>query len=372
MYDSIYYPPFERQGGWRSLVIPNEAPTAAQKQKLFQTTGLDWDKLHEAWKFCERFDGADSLLVIRHGWIAGEWHNFTAPRGIASCTKSLTALALAKLFDLSDAEKLPQRIDVEDAAWPFLPAKWAETEPARKLLRIRHLLTMTSGLTPYDGPYEADYEDKVFAQTVEAPPGTVWAYASVPVDMLSLVIENLSGRTLDGFFNEHINAAIGAAPVEWGRFGSHTGGSGGPEGGARFPARELARVGYLVLRGGAWEKGEQREQVISEARLRQFTQWASWLEKTKWRQPNFAFEPQANCYYGYLWWNNRTGQALGEGAPRDTVYMSGWGKQACFVAPSLDMVVVRLGPNRALNGHPEFYPELWTRLRAAITDLPDK
>jgi CubicO group peptidase (beta-lactamase class C family) len=188
--------------------------------------------------------------------------------------------------------------------------------------------------------------------------------------MLSLVIENLTGRTLDGFFNEHINAAIGAAPVEWGRFGSHTGGSGGPGGGARFPARELGRVGYLVLRGGLWEKDGQREQVISEARLRQFTQWAPCLEKTTWRQPNFAFEPQANGYYGYLWWNNRTGQALGEGVPGDAVYMSGWGKQACFVVPSLDMVVVRLGPNRALNGHPEFYHELWTRLIAAITDLP--
>jgi CubicO group peptidase (beta-lactamase class C family) len=357
-----YYPPPENKGGWRSLVSPNESPTAEQKWIILQTTGLDWDKLHEAWKYCESFGGPDSLLVIRRGWVAGEWHNFTVPRGIASCTKSLTALAMAKLFDMSDAGKLPKRIDMDDAAWRFLPAKWAETEPARQRIRIRHLLTMTSGLTPYDGPYEADYEEKVFAQTVEALPGMVWAYASVPVDILSLVIENVSGRTLERFFNEYINAAIGAVPVEWGRFGNHTGGSGGPEGGARFLARELARVGYLVLRGGAWEKDGQREQVISFARLLEFTQGASWLEKKKWRQPNFVPILGTNCYYGHLWWNNRTGQALGEGAPRDAVYMSGWGKQACFVVPSLDMVVVRLGPNRALNAHAEFYHELWARL----------
>lgn len=85
--------------------------------------------------------------------------------------------------------------------------------------------------------------EKVLAQTVEAPPVTVWAYASAPVDMLSFVMENLSGLTLEAFFNEHINAAIGAAPVEWGRFGNHTGGSGGPGDGARLPARELARGG---------------------------------------------------------------------------------------------------------------------------------
>jgi len=64
---------------------------------------------------------------------------------------------------------------------------------------------------------------KIFAQTVEVPPGTVWAYASVPVDMLSLVIENVSGQKMGDFFNEYINNVIGTAPIEWGKFGGHTG-----------------------------------------------------------------------------------------------------------------------------------------------------
>lgn len=366
MTDTVYYPPSESEGGWRSLISPNDTPTTEERQKIIQTAGLDWDKLYEAWKYCESFGGPNSLLLIRHGWIVGEWYNFTEPRGIASCTKSLTGLAMAKLFDLGDAGELTKHIDIDDEAWKFLPSKWIEAEPERKHIRIRNMLTMTSGLTPYDGPYEADYEEKVFAQTVESPPGTVWAYASVPVDMLSLVIENVSGQKMGDFFNKYINNAIGTAPIEWGKFGSHTGGSGGPGGGTRFPARELARVGYLVLHNGAWERDGQREQVISEMRIKEFTRKASWLEGTKWRQPNFAFEPQANRYYGCLWWNNSTGQALGESVPRDVVYMSGWGKQACFVVPSLDMVVVRLGPNRILNEYPEFYHELWERLMKAV------
>jgi CubicO group peptidase (beta-lactamase class C family) len=229
---------------------------------------------------------------------------------------------------------------------------------------------MTSGLTPYDGPYQADYEDKVHAQTVEAPPGTVWAYASVPVDMLSLVIENVTGRTEEAFFNEHFSVPIGAAPVQWGQFNNHTGGSGGPGGGTRFPARELARVGYLVLRDGVWQKDGKTTQVLSTARVREFTRWAPFLEATKWRQPNFAREPNGNLSYSHLWWNNRTGQTLGPAVPRDAVYMSGWGKQTCAVVPSLDLVVVRLGPERKLNDHPEYYRELWSRLMAAITDAP--
>jgi CubicO group peptidase (beta-lactamase class C family) len=367
---AAYYPPPENQGGWRSLVPANQPASAEQKQRILQTTGIDWDKLHEGWKYCTRFGGPNSLLVIRRGWVAGEWHDFTNPRGIASCTKSLTALAMAKLFDLSDAGRLPKRVGIEDEAWRYLPAKWAEAEPARKQIRLRHLLTMTSGLTPYDGPYQADYESKVYAQTVEAPPGTVWAYASVPVDMLGLVIEDVTGRTQEEFFHTHLGAAIDAAPIKWGRWGSHTGGSGGPEGGARFPARELARVGYLVLRDGLWQKDGKSEQVLSTARLREFTRWAPFLEATRWRQPNFAREPNGNLSYSHLWWNNRTGQTLGPAVPRDAVYMSGWGKQTCVVVPSLDLVVVRLGPNRTLNEHPEYYRELWSRLMAAVTDAP--
>jgi len=133
-------------------------------------------------------------------------------------------------------------------------------------------------------------------------------------------------------------------------------------GGARFTPRELARVGYLVLNDGAWDGAY----VISRERIRTVTRRAPWLEKTTWRQPNFAREPDANLVYGHLWWTNRTGQTLGEAAPKDAVYMSGYGKQACFVVPSLDMVVVRLGSDRTLNDHPEFYPELWKRLMSAV------
>jgi len=153
---------------------------------------------------------------------------------------------------------------------------------------------------------------------------------------------------------------------KWGQLSEHTGGSGGPQGGAQFPARELARVGYLALHHGVWSQNGGHRQVISAERLDAFVQREPSLEKATWRQPNFAFEPQSNRYYGHLWWNNHTGQGLGDGAPRDAFYMSGWGKQACFVVPSLDMVVVRLGPDRTLNEHPEFYPELWKRLMAAV------
>ncbi|MCX7045467.1 MAG: DUF5060 domain-containing protein [Candidatus Sumerlaeota bacterium] len=360
-----YFPPPETQGGWRALVKPNRAASAAEKKAVHEKAELDWDKLKAGQDYCAGFETPNSLLVIRHGWIAGEWNNYSNPRGVASCTKSVTALAMAKLFDLSDAGRLPKRISIEDEAWRFLPPEWSAPDPALKAIRIRHMMTMSSGLTPYDGPYKINYLQQVFGQKVEAPPGTVWAYASVPVDLLSLIIENVTSETEEAFFNREINAPIGAAPVKWGQFNGHSSGSGGL-GGPFYLARDFARLGYMALHDGAWEKDGQRIQVISAERIKTFTRWAPFLEKTTWRQPNFAFEPHANQYYGHLWWTNRTGEGMGNAAPRDAFYMSGWGKQACFIVPSLDMVVVRIGADRKLNEHPEFYHELWNRLMPAV------
>jgi hypothetical protein len=52
--------------------------------------------------------------------------------------------------------------------------------------------------------------------------------------------------------------------------------------------------------------------------------------------------------------------------PADAFYMSGWGKQICCVIPSLDMVIVRLGPKRELNEVQEYYTEFLSRVTSAV------
>jgi CubicO group peptidase (beta-lactamase class C family) len=352
-----YYPPPETAGGWRALVTANALPAAGQKAVIRKTAGLDWDRLEAGWTYCETLGGPHRLLVIRHGWVAGEWHNFSEPRGIASCTKSLTAVAVAKLADQG-------RIRIDDEAWRYLPPAWAEAEARRKRIRILHLLTMSSGQEPYDGPYQdlEAYAKKVLNVGIEAPPGSVWAYASAPVDQLSLIVEKATGAPMREFFHREISEPIGAAPFEWPDFEGHTGGSGGPRGGARVTPRDLARIGYLMLHRGRWGN----RQVLSSKSVALLTQWAPWLRNLSYREPNYAREKQAQHFYGCLWWTHRTQQPLGEAVPADVYYMSGFGKQACWVFPSLDMIVVRLGSNRPLNDRPEFYRELLSRVMGAV------
>lgn len=366
-----YYPPPEARGGWRSLVEPNVEPSAAQKAGVRDETGLDWDKMQAAWRYCLSQGKRSSLLVIRHGWIAGEWHTFTEPLGIASCTKSLTAVAMAKLFDLSDARQLPKRIGPGELAYRYLPPSWAEEEPARKKIRIRHMMTMSSGLDPYDGPYRdlEAYRRVIVTRKVEAAPGTVWAYASAPVDLLSLIIENVTGQKLGDFIRERIEDPIGVGPVEWREFHGHTGGSGGPGGGARYTPRELARIGYLMLQKGVWDKGSGPTQVLSAKRVALISSWAPFLGKAAFRMPNMGTaKPGSQQFYGYLWWTNRTGEGLSKDVPADAYYMQGWGRQVCVVIPSLDMVAVRLGPDAELNKIADYLPQMMAPIVAAVAD----
>ena len=204
-----YYPPPETKGGWRSLVTANGFPTREQKERILRTAGLNWDRLEEAWKYCEGSGGPHRLLVIRQGWIAAEWNNFSEPQTIASCTKSLTGLAIAKLLDLSDTGRFAKRVRLDDPAHIFMPPSWVEADPRRKRILLRHLLTMSSGQDPYDGPYDdmEAYAKTVLSLGIEAPPGTVWAYSSASVDQLSHVIENVTGMTQREFFHNEISRA---------------------------------------------------------------------------------------------------------------------------------------------------------------------
>lgn len=365
-----YYPPSEAEGGWATLVDRNLEPTPAQRQEILSLTNLDWDQLEVAYDYMRSlYSGQDALLVIRHGYIAAEW-GLDSQFHIASCTKSLTSLAMAKLFDLSDQGQLPQTIGPEDFAYQYLPASWAGGDPARQLIKIKHLLSMSSGLEPYDSPTTTPgYLNTVLAQPVEVPPETEWAYSSSAVDLLSVILQDLTGMSLRNFFDTHIGSEIGVPIPPWGSMGSYNTASAY----SSMSARDLARVAYLTLHDGWWDSGGGPTAVISEARVDLQTQWAEHLAGTEFRIPNFfTNDNQSHLRYGYLFWTNRTDRQpfVGMDVPTDTYYMAGHFTQFVVAIPSLDMIIVRLG-----NGPAPWIDSLMsgvmTRIMAALQGFRD-
>jgi CubicO group peptidase (beta-lactamase class C family) len=129
--------------------------------------------------------------------------------------------------------------------------------------------------------------------------------------------------------------------------------------------RDLARFGYLFLRGGRWAEGVQ---IIS-------SEWVS--ESTSPSTPH-------NDAYGYLWWLNRIGHWIrpsaplreeGDGlliptAPEGSYSARGLGSQIVGIDPETEIVFTRLAevPIDQLFGGPEIEAPLWEAIMASVVE----
>jgi CubicO group peptidase (beta-lactamase class C family) len=141
---------------------------------------------------------------------------------------------------------------------------------------------------------------------------------------LALVFANVMGREVADVMQERVFGPIGIEHLVWDlqgvgtRFGPHT----NAHTGIHVSAREMARFGYLMLRRGRWRD----RQVAPE--------W--WVEQAT------RTSQELNPHYGFTWWVNTAG-TLYPSLPRDAFAARGLHCNLCYVIPSLDLVVARLG-----------------------------
>ncbi len=368
-----YYPPPESKGGWQTLVTKNTAPTAAQKSAVLNAAGLDTDRLVAAWNYVQSLGQRQSLLVIRHGWIVGEW-DYVGTGPVNSCTKSLTGLALAKLFELSDAGRISKKIGYDDFAYHYLPATWGDSDPRKKLIKVRDLPTMCSGLEAMDRGIKS--LDMAMSLPVVHSPETIDQYSSASVMLEGMVIENASGQSLKSFFRRHLSEPIGAESVRlWDAYGA--------AGYAFMQTRDLARFGYLMLHNGAWDSGSGLQQLVRPDLIAKCKQWPPFLMNvadgpgnvTRWLTSGDPPSHLLHTWHG--WWVNwspdwpASQPAVWPFVPKDAFWMSGYGKDICVVIPSLDMIIAhqtaRAGSlEQALSDCPEFFSTLLSKVMAAV------
>jgi CubicO group peptidase (beta-lactamase class C family) len=170
-----------------------------------------------------------------------------------------------------------------------------------------------------------DLERELWAGQLSTAPGAGWEYSDPAFAHLSLAFRGITGEELHEFMERRIFQPIGLENLGWetlgvddDRLGTHT----NPFSTIHISARELARFGYLLGRGGDWEN---RPLVAP---------W--WIAlSTQTSQP---YEQR----YGLTWWVNTQG-TLWPAAPRDAFSALGFNTNLCCVIPSLDLVIVRLG-----------------------------
>jgi CubicO group peptidase (beta-lactamase class C family) len=341
---AVYVPPPESEGGWRWLASP-EAVRALG--------GIDPERLNLACEYNSRFDASSGVAIVRRGYLVAEWYEnsalTTTRYDIWSCTKSFTGTAYGLLFDDCRRGKLPpeRSIDLDLPAYRFIPEGQPLTDERKLGIAFRHLLTMTSGIPgersgiaaiPTEtgvGPFEAAlghapvkarrWPAARWTAKLAAEPGTRWDYSDPAVAHLALAFAHVAGCEMADFLRDRVFGPIGIERLVWdeqgvgaGFIGPHT----NAHTGIHVCARELARFGYLMLRNGRW--GEH--QLIPP--------W--WIDLAT------RSSQTLNPSYGFTWWVN-TPRTLWPGLPADAFAAMGFMSNRCYVIPSLDLVVARVG-----------------------------
>jgi CubicO group peptidase (beta-lactamase class C family) len=357
-----YYPSPEAGDGWRRCRSDDDIRNKA---------GMDPQRLNLiAQAQVQLYSGPWAIAIVRNGYLVREWFGVPAMPAttfdVWSCTKSATGIAFGMLFEDSRNHKLPrkQEIDLESTAYDFIPEGKPLSDPRKEKIKLKYLLSMTSGIPgetqgllgiaviPGNGEFELALgkEPSRFgasAATLMATPGERWDYSDAGFAHLSLIFSRVTGKEIGDYMNERVFRPIGIRNLSWdlqggsGHIGPHT----NAHSGLHLSARDFARLGYLMAHRGRWEG----KQLVPE--------W--WIDLAT------RSSQDLNRSYGYTFWVNTDGTQW-PSAPSDAFAFKGYAANRCYVIPSLDLVVVRVGyapPNWAEDA-------LLPSVLEAVTDRP--
>ena len=294
--------------------------------------------------------GGDALLVVQDGMVVFEHYAGATTSNTAHLLASGSKSFSAALYALAAADglwSLEEPVTNTIGEWCGDTNRWP--------IRIRHLLSLTSGLvdsTNYSAGNVPDLDTYGLAineSTQAYPPDHACIYAPCNFQLLAAIFERKTGLDPVLYLYERLLCPLGFSSNGLALWTRDKFGKPQMAGGGYFTAREWARYGKLWLQNGAW----QGRQLLNP-------ETATWAVTCS----NTAF-----LGYGLTWWLNRPtagtynpgvdiipvdgrgdGDQIASNAPADMYMAAGTGKQRLYVIPSLRLVIVRYGHTLANPG----------------------
>ena len=335
--DTPYYPP---AGEWT-----HKAPAEAGMDAAKLNDAIEFMKAHETRSPARDFSdqeivngkllasmpterAATNALIIRHGFIVGEFGDTTRPDPTYSVAKSMlsTIAGIALQRGLIPGLDEPVANVVKDGGYD---------SPHNRAVTWRNHLQQES---EWEGEMwgknanfigaEAFGRAEMKPRDIQAP-GEHYEYNDVRINRFSLSLLTLFRKPIPDVFRDEVMTPIGASSTwKWvpytnayvtmdgKRMASVAGGTRWG-GGMWISSYDMARFGLLWLRGGRW--GDR--QIVSP----EYVKMATTASK---HGPD----------YGFLWWLNTTGKWAG--APTTAFEAQGQGGNVIHVDPVNDLVVV--------------------------------
>ena len=298
-------------------------PTNEWKTSTPEVQGMDPTKLMIADEFIkERLPDAFSLLVVRNGYLVFEqyysWGSVYRQSVVHSVTKSVTSALIGIALEKGYLKSIDQKL------MEFFPEYiTAHSNPRKKEITIRHLLTMSAGFSWDDRGasmqewyFSSDWIKGAIQRPQVDDPGNVFTYNSSISHLLSAILmKSTKTSTLD-FARKNLFEPLGITSALWHTDpkGYHIGGFG-----LSLPARDLAKIGFLYLNKGYWDG----EPIVPEA-------WVK--ESTEQKIQGYGHPVYGRFGYGYQWWVKEVD---------DCKSFRAWGRRGQYivVVPELDLVI---------------------------------
>jgi len=299
-------------------------PTQGWRRSSPEAQGMDSNVLAEAFEEIRRRQiPIHSLTIVRNGYLVLDAYFWPFQDNLlhdtASVTKSVTATLLGLAIEQQKLSGVQQSVTEI-----FNRPSVAHLDVHKKRLTVEHLLTMTSGLDCHNQPGEItlsqmraspDWVGFMLDLPLAAEPGSVFEYCSGGMHLLSGVISQASGASALDFARRALFAPLGIKAAAW---PSDPQGISYGWGDLHLQPRDMAKLGYLWLRGGQWEG----QQLIPK----------DWMRSAV--QVHAAPSPSDGYGYGFWIHPDRSPpifEALGRGGQRISV------------VPSKDLVAVLTG-----------------------------
>jgi len=339
---------------WPAADAPYYPPRDQWERKKPAEVGMDAAKLNDAIAFMQAHEtkqardfsdqeiifgrllgsvpterAATNGLIIRHGYVVGEFGDTTRPDPTYSVAKSMLSTVAGIALDRGLIPKLDEPVVnvIKDGGYD---------SPHNRLVSWRNHLQQESewegemwGKNANFIGHEAFGNGEMKPREIRAP-GSYYEYNDVRINRFSLSLLELFKKQIPDVFRDEVMNPIGASStwkwvpyansyvtIDGKRMASVSGGTRWG-GGVWINSYDMARFGLLWLRRGKWAN----RQIVPESYVQMATAAS-------------AHGPD----YGFLWWLNTTGKEW-PGSPKNIFEARGSGGNIIYVDPTNDLVIV--------------------------------
>lgn len=310
------------------------ATSTLYAEKIYPKANEDWamakpskygfnnQKIKELRKYIIDSMQTTGMMIIVGGECIFKFGNIESVSYIASCRKSVLSMLYGK-YVKSGA------IDLNKSLGEIGFTDHGGLLPIEQEAKILHLIQARSGIYHQaSNPGSAlDNPNRVPERGSKAP-GSFFLYNNWDFNAAGAIFEQLTGKSIYVAMEEDLATPLGFQDwdISKQRYGGNKNLSMHPAYHIYISTRDMARLGYLMLRKGKWED----KQIIAKDWHRKMISVSTPAEEV-----NPHRKQKGKFGYGYMWWIYQTDEPAFKGAYAAHGAMG----QYITIIPELDMVI---------------------------------